>query len=134
MKDESRVHTRPPALDEAGLVAFLATQPDVVAAYLFGSLAHGCATPRSDVDIAVLLTRAPVLLAGAPDRQLQQTAADEIWLAAQISCTGRPPWPVLAGQARAGNARWRAKVAFRFGQDQCPLQHRARLHNLAAEF
>ncbi|MEP7199523.1 MAG: nucleotidyltransferase domain-containing protein, partial [Chloroflexota bacterium] len=34
---------------------YLATQPDVVAAYLFGSLAMGRATTRSDVDIAVLL-------------------------------------------------------------------------------
>jgi predicted nucleotidyltransferase len=73
MKDEygQKVHTRPPVLDQAGLIAFLATQPDVVAAYLFGSLAQGRATPHSDIDIAVLLTRAPDLLAGEPDRQLQ---------------------------------------------------------------
>lgn len=73
MKGEygQKVHTRPPVLDEAGLVAFLATQPDVVAAYLFGSLAEGRATPYSDIDIAVLLTRVPDLLAGEPDRQLQ---------------------------------------------------------------
>jgi hypothetical protein len=33
----------------------LAEQPEVVVAYLFGSLARGQATPRSDVDVAVLL-------------------------------------------------------------------------------
>lgn len=44
-----------PALDQAGLRAFLAAQPDVVAVYLFGSLAEGRATSRSDVDIAILL-------------------------------------------------------------------------------
>jgi len=73
VKDEygQKAHAHPPVLDEAGLVAFLATQPDVVAAYLFGSLAQGRATAHSDVDIAVLLTRAPDLLAGEPDRQLQ---------------------------------------------------------------
>jgi predicted nucleotidyltransferase len=53
----------------AELVAFLATQPDVAAAYLFGSLAEGRASPRSDVDIAILLAGAPDLLA-AGERQL----------------------------------------------------------------
>lgn len=47
-----------PQLDEAGLVAFLATQPDVVAAYLFGSVAKGDATPHSDIDVALLLADA----------------------------------------------------------------------------
>lgn len=53
--DGTRTYTQPPALDEAGLVAFLATQPDVIAAYLFGSLAQGRAHPQSDIDVAVLL-------------------------------------------------------------------------------
>lgn len=61
MRDEDELgqHTEPPRLDEAGLIAFLATQDDIVAAYLFGSLAEGRATPRSDIDIAVLLNRIP---------------------------------------------------------------------------
>jgi hypothetical protein len=58
-EDNTRRYTEPPQLDEAGLVAFLATQEDIVAAYLFGSLAQGRATPRSDIDIAVLLNRVP---------------------------------------------------------------------------
>lgn len=37
------------------LLEYLAAQPDVVAAYLFGSVAQGRARPQSDVDIAVLL-------------------------------------------------------------------------------
>lgn len=57
--DELRPYTEPPRLDEAGLIAFLATQDDIVAAYLFGSLAEGRATARSDIDIAVLLDRIP---------------------------------------------------------------------------
>ncbi len=39
----------------AALCEYLAAQPDVVAAYVFGSVAQGRARPQSDVDIAVLL-------------------------------------------------------------------------------
>ena len=65
-------HTRPspPPLDEAGLVKYLSTQPDVVAAYLFGSLAEERAASRSDVDIAILFADASDPLA-VGDRQLQ---------------------------------------------------------------
>ncbi len=67
-----------PVLDETGLVAFLATQPDIVAAYLFGSMAQGRAAAHSDIDIAVLLNRIPdgvvcdgeILPTGATDRRL----------------------------------------------------------------
>jgi predicted nucleotidyltransferase len=38
------------------LLEYLASQPDVVAAYIFGSVAQGRARPQSDVDIAVLLS------------------------------------------------------------------------------
>jgi len=65
-----RKQPRIPRLDETGLVAFLTAQPDVVAAYLFGSLAEGRAMPHSDVDVAILLADASDALA-AGDRQLQ---------------------------------------------------------------
>jgi len=39
----------------SSLLEYLASQPDVVAAYVFGSVAQGRARPQSDVDIAVLL-------------------------------------------------------------------------------
>jgi predicted nucleotidyltransferase len=39
----------------SSLLEYLAAQPDVVAAYVFGSVAQGRARPQSDVDIAVLL-------------------------------------------------------------------------------
>jgi len=42
-------------LDVEALVAHLDQQPDVVAAYLFGSVAKETFGPRSDVDVAVLL-------------------------------------------------------------------------------
>lgn len=41
------------------LIAFLATQHDVAAAYLFGSLAEGRESPQSDLDIAILLDGQP---------------------------------------------------------------------------
>jgi hypothetical protein len=42
-------------VDVAGLAKFFAQQPDVVVAYLFGSVAKGTARAQSDVDVAVLL-------------------------------------------------------------------------------
>ena len=38
----------------AALVETLAAEPDIVAAYLFGSLAQGTPGPLSDVDVALL--------------------------------------------------------------------------------
>ena len=46
----------PTELNIDTLVAYLAAQPDVLAAYLFGSYARGDARPDSDVDLAVLLS------------------------------------------------------------------------------
>jgi predicted nucleotidyltransferase len=72
MKDDfGHLYTQPPVLDEPGLIAFLKTQPDIAAAYLFGSLSQGRATPHSDIDIAILLKRVPKQLEGATDRQLR---------------------------------------------------------------
>jgi len=65
-----REQSRTPRLDETSIKAFLSTQPDVVAAYLIGSLAEERATVHSDVDIAVLLAGGPDPLA-VGDRQLE---------------------------------------------------------------
>ena len=67
--DGTRRYSQPPVLDEARLVAFLATQPDVIAAYLFGSLAQGRARPQSDIDVAILLV--PMDSEAAFDRRLR---------------------------------------------------------------
>jgi predicted nucleotidyltransferase len=45
--------TAVPGLDHAALLAFLETQEDVAAVYLFGSLAQGRATFGSDIDPAI---------------------------------------------------------------------------------
>jgi len=46
----------PLAIDFQSLCAFLATQDEMVVAYLFGSVAQGRAHPGSDVDLALLLS------------------------------------------------------------------------------
>ena len=51
---EVKMRQRAPRVDVAGLARYFAAQPDVVVAYLFGSVARGTARPQSDVDIAVL--------------------------------------------------------------------------------
>jgi len=46
-----------PNVDLARMTATLAEQPDIVVAYLFGSVARGQANTMSDVDIAILLQK-----------------------------------------------------------------------------
>jgi len=48
-----------PGAVRAALIEAMAAEPDVVAAYLFGSLARGAAGPLSDVDIGLLIDKAP---------------------------------------------------------------------------
>lgn len=48
-----------PKLDLAGLTDYLARQDDILAAYLYGSVARGQANCLSDVDVAVLLAAGP---------------------------------------------------------------------------
>lgn len=64
----TQIQPLPPCLNESALVAYLATQPDIAAAYLFGSWATGGVHAQSDVDIAILLTRADDALAIAARR------------------------------------------------------------------
>ncbi len=63
-----------PGLDRAGLIDFLAAQPDVIAAYLFGSLAQSRARPDSDNDLAILLAASPRREEEEPD--LDQVMAE----------------------------------------------------------
>jgi len=52
LKRATRV--RAPRVDVEGMARYFAAQPDVVVAYLFGSVARGQAHAHSDVDVAVL--------------------------------------------------------------------------------
>lgn len=69
-EDNTRRYTEPPRLDEAGLVAFLATQKDIVAAYLFTARPQRRAATDSDVAMAFLLSGDPDPQRCA-DRQVQ---------------------------------------------------------------
>jgi predicted nucleotidyltransferase len=55
-KDSESNHPVDTSPNIDALVSCLAAQPDVLAAYLFGSYATGRARPESDVDVAVLLS------------------------------------------------------------------------------
>jgi predicted nucleotidyltransferase len=50
-----KLEQSPPDLDISAIKAYFAQQPEVVLAYLFGSIARGEADSLSDIDIAVLL-------------------------------------------------------------------------------
>jgi len=50
------IERRTRSVDVAALTEYFAAQPDVIAAYLFGSRATGQARAESDVDVAVLLS------------------------------------------------------------------------------
>ncbi|HSN74289.1 MAG TPA: nucleotidyltransferase domain-containing protein [Anaerolineae bacterium] len=72
-----------PAVDLPGIADCLAHQPDVAAAYVFGSVARGQASHLSDVDIAVLLD--PSLEgAAALERQLALVQALEPYARSEI--------------------------------------------------
>lgn len=88
-----------PQVNREALSASLARQPDVVAAYLFGSTAHGRANRLSDVDIAVLLESDPDPEASI-DRQVElMVALDEFAdREVQVTILNRAP-PLLAYQA-----------------------------------
>ncbi len=78
---------------EPALRALLATQSrEIIAAYLFGSVARGGAGPRSDVDVAILCaTTPPATLEGLP---LDLEGQIEVRL-------GRPAQVVVLNTARA---------------------------------
>jgi uncharacterized protein len=59
-----------PTIDLAGMKQYFARQPDIVVAYLFGSVARGRAHKLSDLDVAVLFA-SEVGLDETVERQLQ---------------------------------------------------------------
>jgi len=79
---------QPTELNIEALAACLTAQPDVLAAYLFGSYARGDARPDSDVDLAVLLSTTDEMerferrleLIGAVGEALGRRSADVVVL------------------------------------------------------
>jgi predicted nucleotidyltransferase len=65
-----------PKLDLAGLTDYLARQEDILAAYLYGSVARGQANCLSDVDVAVLLAADPDLQAVVERQMMLMTHLD----------------------------------------------------------
>ena len=55
MRERSRRAALSAEAVESAIVETLAAEPDVVAAYLFGSIARGTAGPLSDVDVGLLI-------------------------------------------------------------------------------
>jgi predicted nucleotidyltransferase len=81
------------AITQALRESFAAEPDDVVAAYLFGSVARGTAGARSDVDVAVLCARTPpATLEGLP-LDLESRIARVV---------GRPAQVVVLNTAPAG--------------------------------
>ena len=74
------------SIDQQGMAAYLAEQADVVVGYLFGSVARGQATPRSDVDIALLLD-AELDAQAMVERQLALMGALETFTDREVQVT-----------------------------------------------
>jgi predicted nucleotidyltransferase len=87
-----------PTIDLKHMKGYFARQPDIVVAYLFGSVARGRAHKLSDVDVAVLF--APeVGLEESVERQLQLMGDLEEFTDREVQVTvlNRAP-PLLAYQ------------------------------------
>jgi predicted nucleotidyltransferase len=75
-----------PGIDLPATIAYFARQSDVVAAYLFGSVARDQAGPLSDVDIAVLL-EPDLAMEAAVERQLQLMVALDDYADREVQVT-----------------------------------------------
>jgi uncharacterized protein len=81
-----------PASIEPRLQQVLRERPeDLVAAYLFGSVARGTARPDSDVDIAVLLAKAPASELSAQPFALEDDLCALVGRAVQIVVLNSAP-------------------------------------------
>ncbi|HEY7364995.1 MAG TPA: nucleotidyltransferase domain-containing protein [Methylomirabilota bacterium] len=81
---------------------FRSASPDVVTVYLFGSQARDAATPRSDVDIAVLYAEPPaVSFAGLP-LDLEADLERVLGLPVQVVVLNRAPVDLVHRVLRDG--------------------------------
>lgn len=88
---------------EQTLRELFAEQPDdIVAAYLFGSVARGTATSRSDVDVAVLFASTPPpTLEGLP-LELEEQIAQRLRMPTQVVVLNTAPADMIHRVLRDG--------------------------------
>ena len=88
---------------EQALRGFFGSQaPEVIAAYLFGSVARGTSRTTSDVDVAILLARPPVAgLAGLP-LDLETDLERLLGVRAQVVVLDRAPVDLVHRVLRDG--------------------------------
>jgi hypothetical protein len=88
---------------EQALREFFATQgPGIVAAYLFGSVARGTATVRSDVDIAVLYEVAPPATIDGLPVELERRIEKLVGRPVQVIVLNRAPVDLIHRILRDG--------------------------------
>lgn len=87
---------------EARLRPALAAHGDVVAAYLFGSVARGTATRTSDVDVAVLLTADPPRTVDGLRLGLEGELERALGLPVQLVVLNRAPCDLIHRVLRDG--------------------------------
>ncbi len=92
-----------PTTLESAIALAAEREPDVLAAYVFGSRARGEAQERSDLDVAVLEVPGRSLGIEAEDR-LRRAITAATGLRADLACL-RPSSPVLAFEVLAGGRR-----------------------------
>jgi hypothetical protein len=88
---------------EQALREFFATEgPGIVAAYLFGSVARGTATARSDVDIAVLYEVAPPATIDGLPVELERRIEKLVGRPVQVIVLNRAPVDLIHRILRDG--------------------------------
>jgi hypothetical protein len=89
---------RLPGIDRNSMATYLAQQPSIVVAYVFGSVARGDATHLSDVDIGILLEPG-IDAQGSIERQLDLMVALDTFASQEVQVTilNRAP-PILTYQ------------------------------------
>ena len=87
---------------ESRLRALLAERGDIVAAYLFGSVARGTARPTSDVDVGVLLAVDPPRTVDGLGLELEGTLARGLGQRVQVVVLNRAPCDLVHRVLRDG--------------------------------
>lgn len=109
---------------ESAIAQAVAAEPDVLAAYLFGSRARGQARERSDLDVAILETPGRSLGLEAEDR-LRRAIAEGTGLSVDLALM-RWSSPVLAFEVLRDGLR----VFVRDEEKADEVEHRLHMHYL----